>query len=132
MSKYTSEEQREHRKELCQVLRSGELPQVGGRLGNETGCCVLGASCIVAGRHGISLNYNDCEPDNYWYHTLQGAGLECHPEVQEWYGFRDHNGAYQGDSYYDSLRQDNDWHHKTFPELADIIEQEPEGLFVTE
>lgn len=106
------------------ALRSGEYPQAKGELGGPDGYCCLGVACkLYEDETGVALPKTG---KRYTRTTLQGA---YHP-VAEWVGLRCENGTYthNGCVLGACLAEDNDT-GKTFPEIADIIESEPDGLF---
>lgn len=95
------------------ALRSGEYKQTTNQLYNadEDAYCCLGVACAISG-----LSWN--------------KQLSLLPDVvQKWLGLYSANGHYFGDGW---LVNDNDVYHKTFAEIADIIELEPEGLFAND
>lgn len=102
------------------ALRSGDYKQCQGTLGGpEHGYCCLGVACDVYEREtGERLPRRD---------GIYGAGAlwdEFRP-VQRWLGLRDPGGDYSDAR----LVSHNDIHDMSFPEIADIIESEPDGLF---
>ena len=130
---WTREEQKQHRRELVVTLRGGTYAQDRQALRTCDGYCCLGVAADVAA--------SAPEVDGHWEQTYDGVGIifkfltnfPTHdpenemfslPEVvRQYYGFRTHSGEYEGGS----LVGEND-HGKTFVEIADLIEAEPEGL----
>ncbi|TGP34041.1 MULTISPECIES: hypothetical protein [unclassified Mesorhizobium] len=118
---WTPEQQKEHRKLWVQALRSGEYEQGRKRLHLDSRYCCLGVACVLAGKDEYDM----------------GARLNLSNlyDVMEFYGLRDHNGAYgepndMSDSYRVCLAQKND-SGTPFAAIADIIESEPPGLFIS-
>ena len=112
------------------ALRSGEFKQTKGTLtkvedGGNAHCC-LGVACqiyqeevgglkVELSRHADCLQYNG-EACEYIGHLSV---------VKGWLGLQNSDGYYDEGS---SLVAKND-SGKTFEEIADIIESEPQGLF---
>lgn len=103
------------------ALRSGEFRQGRGQLRRDNSYCCLGVACELYRR----------ENGGEWRHLGNGrfsffdvAGLLPN-EVQCWLGLRRCDGFYGGSS----LVGGNDGGY-SFAEIADLIESEPEGLFV--
>jgi hypothetical protein len=99
-------------KEWVQALRSGKYAQGWYQLKRDDDrFCCLGVACELAMKAGVIKRY---EPSN-------GA---LPRSVRLWLGLKHENGDY-GTA---SLANDND-HGKSFGDIADIIESEPDGLF---
>ena len=107
-------------------LRSGKFKQAKGRLGNgRGGYCCLGVACLTYQRvTGEKIGDRRLK----W---RRGGGLDgALSEIREWLGLFDSEGEYVGyEGKMKALASDND-EGKAFTEIADIIESEPEGLFV--
>jgi len=102
-------------KKWVAALRSGKYEQGTGQLRNGDTYCCLGVLCDVALKEGVL----DIFP--------QTAGTLINvPVVQKWSKLSNSWGGY---SKKGSLVDDNDA-NKTFSQIADIIESEPEGLFI--
>ena len=110
------------------ALRSGEFKQAKQSLhlkdevAGDSFCC-LGVACKMfdddnPGALRISRNHGTMEYDS-WGSILPYA-------VQQWLGLGDTTGGF--DRGNKSLASQND-SGKSFAEIADIIESEPEGLF---
>lgn len=120
-------------KQLVAAMRSGDYKQgMTGHLRSHDDCyCPLGVGCelyhIATGELAAVLDEN-CEGYSYGGHT------DFMPQgVCDWLGLRSNNGSYGPygiAKFLDSLISDNDILEKSFAEIADIIESEPEGLFV--
>jgi hypothetical protein len=96
------------------ALRSGEYEQCKMQLTYNGKFCCLGVGALLAEKAGVIT-------DAEWIHN-------CYlPEkVVKWLGLRTEQGSYGQEEF---LSSDNDNSRKTFSEIADIIESEPEGLF---
>ena len=96
------------------ALRDPERKQTTGKLGHQDhgGQCCLGVLAEIAG----------CEYRNGLWN---GEKTDVSSRAMDFVGLRGSTGDYFGSS----LVKDNDRHRKTFVEIADIIEEEPEGLF---
>lgn len=101
----------EARRLWVEALRAGEYTQTTGTLRDHTGYCCLGVAVKVL----TSIADEEVREDN----------LAQYPKVRRTLGLRDSWGTYDPNS---SLTEDND-SGKTFAEIADIIESEPDGLF---
>lgn len=115
---WTPEEQKEHRRLWVAALRSGKYEQGRGvlRTANNQFCC-LGVACDISGVGHWS--------DEREYYAGDDAKYAVLPRpVMAWLGLRDTGGEF---GRRDSLIDQNDG-GKTFAEIADIIESEPEGL----
>jgi hypothetical protein len=108
------------------ALRSGNYQQGREylRLG-DTFCC-LGVGCAVMGMEPV----HDTFDDTYGYDDEFSVAPKS---FRDWVGLRTAAGEYtaqNGDS--GSLTEDNDHHDLTFAQIADLIEAEPEGLFIND
>lgn len=109
--KYTLEQLQAHRAKWTAALRSGEYKQGRDELLGSDGYCCLGVMAKIAGK-----------TDDQIY----GEGtLRDFPEVMDFFGLRDHCGEFDGGDL--AILNDGG---TTFPEIADIIDSEPEGLFI--
>lgn len=101
-------------KKWVAALRSGEYKQCKNRLAHAGRFCCLGVACDISS-----------VPRSVWG---KNATLP-YPVI----GLRDEQGSYllsgTGLSH-GCLSGLNDWDNKTFEEIADVIESEPEGLFL--
>ena len=121
---------------LVDALRSGEFSQGKGHLHTNEGFCCLGVACEIYRRETDLGEWVDHKPT---YKAFKLPEKESHltgtniagvtailpAEVARWFGFSTTTGIYHENS---SLANDNDI-GKTFAEIADIIENNPEGLF---
>lgn len=123
---YTLEEQKANRKLWVEALRSGKYRQAKERLRKRNGAmCCLGVLSTLA---GCEWSWN--QPENAYLgddHEDHDAPLRARGFV----GLRTSSGDYEIDDDSYSLASENDA-GKTFAEIADIIESEPEGLFIPE
>lgn len=109
-----------------EALRSGEYRQCQNLLSDGTGFCCLGVLCEVAIASGVEVEKIDAAGG-----IAYGGEVEALPRaVQDWAGLLHSAGNFgEGDR---QLTVWNDRLGKTFLEIADIIESEPEGLFLPE
>lgn len=115
-------------KKWTAALRSGEYAQAEGVLrdSNDAFCC-LGVACDVYAkevggewREGGFFRAGSGE-------TLNDTSKYALPgRVREWLGLDDASGQYEGAALIDH----NDDDKLPFDQIADIIESEPDGLFV--
>lgn len=115
------------------ALRSGDYKQSKRFLtridenGDIVGHCCLGVACVLAVEASIipkpTRDGGCLEYDGYTF-MLPGT-------VQEWLGLSTSEG-YFGTASEGILTSLNDNEGKTFDEIADVIESEPEGLFKSE
>ena len=119
----------ENRKKWIEALRSGEYGQTKEVLcDGEGNYCCLGVLCqVYENEEGKAL------PSTY--EGTYDAGIEHlggFPEVKKWVGLRDDTGRFEYKNGVPAerlsmLNDECDW---DFNQLADLIESEPEGLFV--
>jgi hypothetical protein len=106
-------------------LREGDHRQTHLVLQDSNGFCCLGVACLVYERE----TGNKLPRDNAGQLFHANLGKSCthdYTPVQEWLGLR----TTAADIFNsESLACMND-HGKTFAEIADVIESEPEGLFI--
>jgi hypothetical protein len=120
---YTLEQQKQHRKELVEALRSGKYEQTHSVLyeGNNSYCC-LGVACEISGLDEFKIINSNNE---HYYFDKSGLLPE---KVMDYYGFKDREGMFCLYNSYYRLTSLNDTGF-TFDQIADIIEYEPKGLF---
>ena len=113
-------------KKVLVALRSGEYEQTRSTLQDSNGYCCLGVMCDVYERETGDEIKRDF--DDY----IKGHSLLHLPKVQQWVGLFDKFGKFGKYISVDesSLAMMNDRDGKTFSEIADFIESEPEGLLV--
>ena len=131
---YSLEEQKENRKRWIAALRSGEYPQGCGFLRHynptvgELFCC-MGVLADLA-----DVGKWRAKRSTFGYHPYltEDSSLQGHLDARlmDWVGLRTGLGKFtdeEGEACY--LTELND-RGVPFPKIADIIEAEPEGLFV--
>ena len=116
---YTKEEQKENRKKWVAALRSGEYKQTTNALRNDKGFCCLGVACDISGLGGWGF-YN---AEGEYPYSRYNALIYLPNIVRSWLGLHKNDGEYDATS----LTEDNDA-GRTFQDIADIVESEPEGL----
>ena len=111
----------ENMKKVLVALRSGEYTQARGQLQDQKGHCCLGVMCeVYEKKTGDKLLRNP-------HGRLMGNNLGDHQDAWQWLGLRSPQGHNEEGI---SLISMNDFNKKTFMEIADYIETDPEGLFV--
>lgn len=124
---------------LIADLRSGKYPQGRDRLvtlssdDNPEAYCCLGVATVRV-EHELGL-LRETMTGGLRFVDARGTGqctrIDLLESVRAHYGFTDRYGTYSdADGVGRALMQDND-EGKTFAEIADIIESNPEGLFET-
>jgi hypothetical protein len=120
----TPEERKELRAKWVAALRSGEYQQGSERLHRDGRFCCLGVACDILAKRGHCRWENIGNSLRAW--VDKSASIFWMPDrAAELFGLRDTSGAYAGGT----LVGLNDC-GKTFAEIADIIESEPDGLFI--
>jgi len=105
-----------------EALRSGEYEQGKDCLSNGDEFCCLGVACDLYSKYNKPILFileNGVK-------SYDGDTVFLPFVVQDWLGLKSHSGVF---SNANSLAQMNDG-GLTFKEIADMIESEPEGLFV--
>ena len=123
---YTKEEQKQHRAELVEALRSGRYKQGRNALRNQKGrFCCLGVACDISGLGKWVIN------NIYDKISYLGKASFLPKEVMAYYGFSNSRGKF-GDSRItgEALSYYNDAGGYNFKEIANLIEREPRGMFV--
>jgi hypothetical protein len=130
----------ENAKKWVAALRSGRFEQgrwklhfLGNGVAEPDSYCCLGVACVLAIESGIQLDTVDAGGLRRYADPGGQGSINYLPEtVQAWLGLSNSQGLYKGENYkVQSLADDND-KRKTFSEIADIIESEPDGLFLKE
>jgi hypothetical protein len=125
----------ENARKWVEALRSGEYVQ-GTRVltsvidGAQRDCC-LGVACKVAIDNGVQLEVTKGMHCDLACMRYNDATCGVPEEVRNWLGLTTSLGeGDQRNHTYErfGLYREND-HGKSFAEIADIIESEPEGLF---
>lgn len=118
---------KEARAILCTALRSGEHKQGRGFL-----CSIDGELCCLGLASEMFLKHEpQCKLEVTFLDGCKSYGGEITdlPDIVcDWLGLATNDGEYK----YSSLVALNDRDRLTFARIADIIESEPEGLFVEE
>lgn len=120
---------KERRKKWADALRV-EQGRAIHRLRKRYCFCVLGIGCEV---YRVETGNGEWIPghDDEWNFFIGHSAYPSlmPPEVKEWYGLRGSMGGFDvaGEREYISTLSDDG---KPWPEIADIIEAEPAGLFV--
>lgn len=110
----------ENAKKWVAALRSGEYKQTKNYLKNNEGFCCLGVLCdLYAKDAGVA-----------WNGARFMGSFQTPPRVVlEWAALREPDGDHRAAGMHTSLTARND-NGCSFSKIADIIESEPEGLFV--
>ena len=124
---YTPEQQKENRKKWIEALRSGEYKQTSAALVDPYGYCCLGVACNISGlghweqREGNHFQHYKCVTNNDYVDYAYG---DLPLKVMHWLGLDSLVGDYEDSD----LITNNDVDDLSFEQIADIIEEEPEGL----
>ncbi len=120
-----TEEQKQRVRDLVAALRSGEYIQAQNALRKDGGFCCLGVACDL---------HLKATADGSWagtiYHTPKGSSQITLPlTVRNWYGFLTSNPEFpdpRGSGGLASIvaTQANDELNLTFPQIADLLEQQ--------
>ena len=123
---YTIEEQKQHRKDWVEALRSGKYEQGSGLLREGNYYCCIGVACEVA-----KIPFTKSSKDLYRYGEEENTDM-APDEAQEYYGLASEDGSLtlENTERYTSLTILNDQERWSFEDIADLIEKEPKGLFV--
>ncbi len=120
-----------------EALRSGEYPQTTGRLKRDTdalhtkaGYCCLGVACDL---YQKATGIGEFGRDGQMFFIDGNEHIDLMPKkVADWFGINPDSEYIirtPEDKVSYSLAGDNDT-GSTFLQIADIIESEPEGLFI--
>ena len=125
-----NEDMKEARRLWVEALRSGEYEQGRKVLCMKNEFCCLGVACDLFVKSRPNVIRVKVDDDGI---TTYGHSRFYMPKsVQEWLGLNSDTGKFfPGDAGTVYLSNLNDG-GITFAEIADIIESEPEGLFITE
>lgn len=110
---------------VVDALRSGDYEQTTSRLRRGDEMCCLGVACDVASTD-VDGNWSAADEFTVGTQTEQ-YGLPS--GVRDWLGFSSDVGSFRTYNERTNLADLNDIYGKTFAEIADVIESEPEGLF---
>ena len=135
----TAEELKLNRQKWLDALRSGAYEQTTGCLQDKDGFCCLGVLADVYEKDtGDILPKRD---DGTFIGTglihMDGFGM-AFSNVAAWVGLHDDIGRFKNSSKFEelshtvsgSLAQLNDQYRVSFTRIADMIEAEPEDLFI--
>lgn len=109
-----------------EALRSGKYKQGTGALRNDKNeYCCLGVLCDVARKEGIIPSPRRAKDENvYEYGTVADRrGGTLPSAVYRWAGLYDGNPTFGPNGAARSAASWNDHHHKSFEEIADLIEE---------
>ena len=106
----------ENAKKWVAALRSGKYKQGKGKLRHEGRYCCLGVACDISGL--VAWEHNSYDDEEY----------ELTSQIKNWLGLNTSVGSYYESTTLLTLVALND-SGKSFSEIADIIESEPDGLF---
>ena len=120
---YTEKEQREHRWQWIDILRSGDYEQAKHEMRNGDRYCCLGVACDISG-----LGEWVYSSGGYEY-VVDGQGKKdvLPLAVMDWLGLNQEagehyvNGSFSNGTSLGELNDDG----LTFEKIADIIEEEP-------
>ena len=146
--KYTAHQQKRHRKELVNALRSGKYKQATGKLRITTGdfdkFCCLGVACDISGLGEWSKVLNS-DQQNYLVGQFGVGTIDMPREVREYFGFTTGGGEFVVPSYIDEVGYDsysiNDVEDAlfrmndrgiSFLDIAKTIAEEPKDLIMDE
>lgn len=116
----------ENAKKWVEALRSGEFEQGRGCLCKNKRYCCLAVGIVIAQRNGVHVR----EATSMTGKVAFDDDAYYVPEaVRKWLGLASFSGSY-GENRSRGLDSDNDSMGFSFSQIADIIESEPEGLFV--
>ena len=109
--------QEKARRLWVRALRSGKYGWGTGELRpDKNKYCCLGVLCEVAIKQGIIGKYNPA-----------AGGLTAYPKVMEWVGLIEPTGVFDDSSLADI---NDDALRNPFKKIANLIEKEPDGLFI--
>lgn len=111
-------------KKWVEALRSGKYKQTTDELQDGNGHCCLGVACEVYEKETGEKIPRDYK--GFIFNMDPGLSYDL-KKVKDWLGLETDSGHYFG-KHRECLTDDND-NGKTFNQIADIIESEPEGLF---
>jgi len=142
MKEYTLKQQQKNRKRWVKALRSGKYSQSTAYLKTSDGLCCLGVLCEVVkvprvkgdrcGTCDYEKGHCDCEHfTKVWKYGVDAEACGCPVEARRAVGLNSDTGVMNVSiEETNSLVGLNDTVQKTFLQIADIIESEPEGLFI--
>lgn len=117
-------------KKWVAALRSGEYKQTTGHLRDQKGFCCLGVACELYMKENPDLLKVDRH--GLYYSTVEAVFGVLSEPIMNWLGLREAAGIHETNEGPLSLTNYNDVKRLSFAAIANIIETEPEGLFVPE
>jgi hypothetical protein len=118
-------------KKWIKALRSGKYGRGKLKLFNTVNYCCLGVACAVYQKENKDLAIS-IKKENIV--SFDGATTALPEKVKKWLGLRNRKGIiripFMTDLELNSLTRVNDWTNLTFPEIAALIEQNEDQLFV--
>lgn len=127
-------EMKRRRKLLTDALRSGDYDQCKSYLRDNGGFCCLGVACDVFAKETGRGRWVGLE-DLGWHFQIgeQTRSRRLPDKVMGWYGFADNSVAYPDPDDKLTILDLANWNDdgKDFPWIADLIDSEPEGMFVS-
>jgi hypothetical protein len=130
----------ENAKKWVAALRSGRFSQGRGCLSRDGDHCCLGVAYRVYAEENEHVPFTESVNTSMGSTFTQGEESTCTTlllSIMNWLGLRTPTGQYNDPrlssdkkSYNWSLTCENDEACTSFNKIADIIESEPEGLFV--
>ena len=109
-----------NRRKWIKALRSGQYLQGTGMLLRDNKYCCLGVLAHIA---GIEPVFRSKTSQNTG--TFAGEDTTAPRAAMEFVGLHDREGRHLNDEYLTTMNDGG----STFDEIADLIEQEPDGLF---
>lgn len=123
---YTKAQQKRNRAKWVKALRSGKYSQITGTLRGYKRFCCLGVACDISklGKWTTRRSYSINKKKGF-VGTLGSA------RIRDFLGIQTNDGEYtDSNGFSRSLVKDNDDRRFSFDRIANIIENEPKGLFV--
>lgn len=119
-------------KKWVEALRSGEFQQTTRKLSDGNGYCCLGVACEVYRRETGDGEWEQRGDTELPVLTFLGVWNVLPDPVRRWLGLSEESGDWKDENgEWRYLTNTND-HGATFAEIADIVESEPDQLFVKE
>jgi hypothetical protein len=130
----------ENAKKWVRALRSGLFQQGQGYLrkendGNSEGVkspdlfCCLGVACELAAIEGVNISKRKKTEHIDGEYEYDGSTGLLPESVLEWLGLSSTDGHFQLENHFTSSLTEMNDSGKTFEEIADFIERNPERLF---
>jgi len=126
MSKLTP---KQARTEWVKDLRSGDFKQCVGSLNRDNEFCCLGVACETMRRCEGDDALPRVDTDREFSYGEYDEGSVSPLEVMVWLGLRTADGQFLTDDVNGNLINANDEAGWKFKQIADLISEEPDGLF---